>query len=122
MSDNRHTGREAQAGFFGILPDDLTDYADTVADWKMSSVEHEMEQDPETYPEYARAMAEREAAETQLIQARNCPRMEVDQLVCAMTSYSAALAIEMYKRGVLDGGRIYHAFVTGELPRKGEDS
>ena len=120
MSENRRSGQDSPVGFIGFLPHDLLPYADDIADWKMSSVEHEMAQDPETYPEYARAMADREAAETQLIQTRNCPRMEVDQLVCAMTSYSAALAIEMYKRGVLDGGRIYHAFVTGELPRKGE--
>ena len=41
--------------------------------------------------------------------------------------YTAALALEMYLAGARDGGRVYHAFVTGELPggaireRKGED-
>ena len=43
------------------------------------------------------------------------------------TGYAAALALEMYLAGARDGGRVYHAFVTGELPggaiqeRKGED-
>ena len=42
--------------------------------------------------------------------------------------YTAALALEMYLAGARDGGRVYHAFVTGELPgreiqeRKGEDA
>ena len=42
------------------------------------------------------------------------------------TGYAAALALEMYLAGARDGGRGYHAFVTGELPggaiqeRKGE--
>ena len=42
--------------------------------------------------------------------------------------YTAALALEMYLAGARDGGRVYHAFVTGELPgreiqeRKGEDT
>ena len=31
-------------------------------------------------------------------------------------SYSAALAIEMYLAGARDGGRVYHAIITGELP------
>lgn len=122
MSENRRSGQDSPAGFIGFLPDDLLAYADDIADWKMSSVEHEMVQDPKTYPEYARAIAGREVAETQLIQKLNCTSMEIDQLESAMTAYSAALAIEMYKRGVLDGGRMYHAFITGELPRKGEDS
>ena len=40
--------------------------------------------------------------------------------------YTAALALEMYLAGARDGGRVHHAFVTGELPdreiqeRKGE--
>ena len=39
---------------------------------------------------------------------------------------TAALALEMYLAGARDGGRVHHAFVTGELPgreiqeRKGE--
>ena len=32
------------------------------------------------------------------------------------TDYSAALALEMYLAGARDGGRVYHAFITGELP------
>ena len=46
--------------------------------------------------------------------------MELDQLESALSAAGAELAIEMYKRGGLDGGRMYHAFITGELPRKEE--
>ena len=31
-------------------------------------------------------------------------------------SYSGALALEMYLAGARDGGRVYHAIITGELP------
>lgn len=40
-------------------------------------------------------------------------------------TYSAALAFEMYLAGTRDGGRIYHALTTGELPtikKQKEDS
>ena len=43
----------------------------------------------------------------------DCAKAERDDL---WISYSAALALEMYLAGTRDGGRIYHAFVTGELP------
>ena len=46
MSENRRSGQDSPAGFIGFLPDDLLAYADDIADWKMSSVEHEMAQDP----------------------------------------------------------------------------
>lgn len=31
-------------------------------------------------------------------------------------TYIGALGIELYLAGVRDGGRVYHAFTTGELP------
>lgn len=31
-------------------------------------------------------------------------------------TYVGALGIELYLAGVRDGGRVYHAFTTGELP------
>lgn len=109
---------DLKAPFSLVLPGDLLDYATDIADWKMGKVEREMQQDSEAYPEYARAADARENAEEFLIQKYHCDPMEIDQLESAMNATGAALAIEMYKRGVLDGGRIYHAFIHGELPRK----
>lgn len=103
-----------------VLPNDLLNYATDIADRKMGRVEREMQQDSEAYPEYARAYEDRENAEEFLIQKYHCDPMEIDHLESAMNATGASLAIEMYKRGVLDGGRIYHAFVAGELPRKEE--
>ena len=102
------------------LPDDLQEYATSIADWKMNAVEHEMQQNPKKYPEYARAMEACKTAEAQLMQKWSCGPMELDQLESALSAVGAELAIEMYKRGVMDGGRMYHAFITGELPRKEE--
>ena len=31
-------------------------------------------------------------------------------------AYSAAQALEFYLAGARDGGRVYHAIITGELP------
>ncbi len=109
---------DLKAPFFPVLPGDLLDYATDIADWKMGKVEREMQQDSGAYPEYAHAAEDRENAEEFLIQKHHCDPMEIDQLESAMNATGAVLAIEMYKRGVLDGGRIYHAFIHGELPRK----
>ena len=34
--------------------------------------------------------------------------------------YEGAPALEMYLAGTRDGGRVYHAFITGELPVRPE--
>ena len=101
-----------------LLPEDLLDYGSYVVDKKMTDVELEMQRDSEAYPDFARAAEDRERAEKTLIQKYRCDPMEVDQLEDAMNASGASLAMEMYRRGVLDGGRIYHAFITGELPRQ----
>ena len=110
---------DLKAPFTARLPDDLLEYAADIADQKMNAAEREMQHDSEAYPEYARALELRDAAVEQLIQEQHCDPMVVDRLESAMTAYGAALAIEMFKRGFMDGGRVCHAFMTGELPRKG---
>ena len=44
------------------------------------------------------------------------PNPELTERDNLWMSYSAALAIEMYLAGARDGGRVYHAIITGELP------
>ena len=57
---------------------------------------------------------------------RHTPNVELTARDELWMSYTAALALEMYLAGARDGGRVHHAFVTGELPgreiqeRKGE--
>jgi hypothetical protein len=43
----------------------------------------------------------------------------VYELSDAHYTRSYALAVEIYKQGVLDGGRIYHAMIFRELPKGG---
>ena len=45
--------------------------------------------------------------------------MELDQLVSVLNASGAALAIEMYIAGFLDGGHVAMAFQKREVP--GED-
>ena len=66
------------------------------------------------------------AAAAQADPAAELVELRLDPLPAA--DHTAALALEMYLAGARDGGRVYHAFVTGELPgreiqaRKGEDA
>ena len=101
-----------------IAQSDLYEYATDIADKRMNTVEREMQKHPELYPVYARAYEAREIQEQEFEEKYRCDPMDIDGLENAMNAVEVELALEMYKRGVLDGGRIYHAFVTGELPRK----
>jgi len=42
----------------------------------------------------------------------------LEPLTNAFLTYQSLLVFEVYAQAVLDGGRILHAFVTGELPAK----
>ena len=50
----------------------------------------------------------------------HCAPFDFDGLECAFNAVNAALAIQTYLQGVQDGGRLYNAFITGELPKKQE--
>lgn len=95
-------------------------YVDSIADHQVTQVELDMQRDPDRFPEYTQASAWLEAEETDLIQKLSGDAMAVEDFLNACIAKCAALAIETYKRGVLDGGRIYHAFVARELPKGGE--
>lgn len=80
---------------------------------RIDQIERQLNAQPEAFQQFAEAarrvdtaMAETEAQPDARLTAR-------DEL---WISYSAALALEMYLAGARDGGRVYHAFVTGELP------
>lgn len=99
---------------------DVCAYADSIADHQVTQAELDMQRNPDRFPEYTQASTWLEAEETDLIQKLGGDAMAVEDFLSACIAKRAALAIETYKRGVLDGGRIYRAFATRELPKGGE--
>ena len=87
---------------------------------RVDTIERELYAHPERSPKVSEAVRELHAAEHP-----NAAQTGRDEI---WMGYTAALALEMYLAGARDGGRVYHAFVTGELPgreiqqRKGEDA
>ena len=79
---------------------------------------------PRAQPLFDKAVGELHAA---LDETEAHPNAELTARDDLWMGYTAALALEMYLAGARDGGRVYHAFITGELPggaiqeRKGED-
>ena len=98
--------------------DEVNTYADDIADWQITRFEREAQKNTEAYPEYAQAVSQMEDEGSALIQKLGGDEMAIEGLLCACLARGAALAVVMYKRGVLDGGRLFHAFLTRELPRK----
>jgi hypothetical protein len=93
----------------------MYEYAMHIAGHELEWVEQAMAAHPENYPEYTKARERRELAEEELIQKLGDP-MELEPYANASSAYAAAIGVGMYLRGVLDGARIYHAMVTGEIP------
>lgn len=80
---------------------------------RVDQIERYMNEHPLEYPHFTEAAQKIDAAMEETDSHPNPDLTERDNL---WMSYSAALAIEMYIAGARDGGRIYHALTTGELP------
>ena len=80
---------------------------------RIDQIERHLNASPDTFPEFSAAAQMIDAAMEETDAHPDVKLTERDDL---WISYSAALALEMYLAGTRDGGRIYHAFVTGELP------
>ena len=89
---------------------------------RIDQIERHLIVSPEAFPEFAAAAQKIDAAMEETDAHPDAKLTERDDL---WMTYSAALALEMYLAGTRDGGRVYHAFVTGELPairkREGEE-
>lgn len=80
---------------------------------RVDQIERQLNACPEAFPEFADAADKIDAAMDETDVHPDAKLTERDDL---WISYSAALALEMYFAGTRDGGRVYHAFITGELP------
>jgi len=91
-------------------------FAVQIAAEQLDRIERDLTAHPKAHPDFTRAASALDAKMSEL-DSKADPALNA--LAECLLGYSAALAIEMYMYGVRDGGRIYHAFVTGELPKKG---
>ena len=80
---------------------------------RIDQIERQLNASPEAFPEFADAAGKLDAAMEETDAHPDAKLTERDDL---WISYSAILALEMYLAGTQDGGRVYHAFITGELP------
>ena len=80
---------------------------------RIDQIERHLNASPEAFPEFAAAAGRLDAAMDETGANPDAKLMDRDEL---WMTYSAALALEMYLAGTRDGGRVYHAFITGELP------
>ena len=82
---------------------------------RIDTVERDLRAHPERSPSFGRALRELHAT---LDENEAQPNAELTARDDLWMGYTAALALEMYLAGARDGGRVYHAFITGELPGK----
>ena len=93
--------------------DDWKAWIREIAYDRIDQIERQLNACPETFPEFADSAGKLDAAMEETDAHPDAKLTERDELW--MTD-SAALALEMYLAGTRDGGRVYHAFITGELP------
>ena len=93
--------------------DDWKAWVREIAYDRIDQIERQLNASPEAFPEFAAAAGKLDAAMDETDKHPDVKLTERDDL---WMTYSAALALEMYLAGIRDGGRVYHAFITGELP------
>lgn len=97
---------------------DLERYATDIACWRVEAIEKYMRRAPDSFPDYAQALVAIEQEKASLIQKLGGDDFALELLMNALMAYHGELVFAVYRRAVLDGGRVYHAFITGELPVK----
>ena len=100
--------------------DDWNAWIREIAYERIDQIERQLNASPEEFPEFAAAAKKIDAAMDETDVHPDAKLTERDNL---WMTYSASLALKMYLAGTRDGGRVYHAFITGELPtiQKHED-
>lgn len=99
---------------------ELERYATDIACWRVEAIENGMRKAPDDFSDYSQALTDIEREKASLIQKLGGDDFALEPLLNALMAYHGELVFEVYKRAALDGGRIYHAFITGELPVKEE--
>lgn len=100
------------------VPGDLEDISTYIAHWRIEGIENAMRNAPDAFPDYTQAREDVKREQAYLIRKLNSDDFALEPLIKAIMVYHSELILEVYKQAVLDGGRLYHAFITGELPIK----
>ena len=95
------------------MMDDWKAWIREIAYERIDQIERKLNANPDAFPEFAAATQKIDTAMDETDAHPDAKLTERDDL---WMTYSAALALEMYLAGTRDGGRVYHAFITGELP------
>lgn len=93
--------------------DDWKAWIREIAYEHIDQIERQLNAGLEVFPEFDAVARKIDAAMDEMDEHPNAKLTERDDL---WMTYSEALALEMYLAGTRDGGRVYHAFFTGELP------
>lgn len=92
---------------------DWFNWIQNIALERIDAIERHLNTSPDLFPRFAEAAQRIDAA---MEKTAAHPNEELSARDDIWTAYSSALALEMYLAGARDGGRIYHAFITGEIP------
>ena len=93
--------------------DDWKAWIREIAYDRIDQIERQLNASPDGFPEFIAAAGKLDEAMEKTDAHPDAKLTERDDL---WMTYSTALALEMYLAGTQDGGRVYHAFSTGELP------
>ena len=92
--------------------------AETVVGIRLDEVERTIRLNLKDYPSYTDAIEAERIIFTAVIKKYGMEKVKVDQLVSALSAQGAALAVEMYIAGFLDGGHVAVAFQRRKLPER----
>ncbi len=90
--------------------------AEMVAGIRLDEVEHRMQLSPKEYPEYSDSLEAERIITQNLITKYGMDKVKLNQLVSALSAQGAAIGVEMYIAGFLDGGHVAMAFHNREVP------
>lgn len=92
---------------------DWNEWIQNIALERIDEVERYLRSHPEQFPQFNTATEKLDAAMSVADSEHDDKLIARDELWMA---YCAAQALEMYLAGARDGGRVCHAFISGELP------
>lgn len=101
--------------------EDMQQYVREITALRIDTIESAMRKNPAQFPDFAQFNKDVSVQSELLIQKMNGDAWALEPLLRVLMGAQTELVNEAYRQGAIDGGRIYHAFVTGELPRRTDD-
>ena len=99
-----------------FLEETIEQYADCLPGERISALDAEIRHHPEDYPDWREAIQEVREAEAAVRAALGDHQELLTTLIEAANRRDGLEEEYIYQLAFLDGGRVYHAFATHELP------